>query len=85
MSDAVVEHNYAILCELYSVYSAIVSKMYSNTDVYMNSSHNIDELLRQIESRPITWKYYVQQPIKFSRDFEDLIIFIDDAYINKNG
>lgn len=83
MSDSVVEHNYRVLCELYSIYTVVMSSVYSNS--CSDSSFCLDDLLRQIENYPITWKFYVQQQFKFSQDFEDLIIFNDGSHINKNG
>jgi hypothetical protein len=84
MHDSTVEHNYSVLCELYSVYTSIVSSIYSKISS-VDDSICIDDLLRKIESYPITWKFYAQQSFKFSQDFEDLIIFKDDSHINKNG
>lgn len=83
MCNSVVEHNYRILCDLYSIYTTLVSNMCS--DSYTNYSYYIDDVLRQIESYPITWKFYANQRFKFSQDFEDLVIFIDSDYINNNG
>lgn len=83
MSDSVVEHNYNVLCDLYVIYVSIVSSICSDSSV--NDSQYIDDILRLIECYPITWKYYAQQSLKFSQDFEDLIIFKDSSYINRNG
>jgi hypothetical protein len=84
MYDSTVEHNYSVLCELYSVYTSIVSSICSKNSS-VDDSLCIDDILRKIESYPITWKFYAQQSFKFSQDFEDLIIFKDDSHINKNG
>lgn len=83
MSDSVVEHNYSVLCDLYAIYTSIVSSVCSNSPI--NDSRCIDDILCLIECYPITWKYYAQQSFKFSQDFEDLIIFKDNSYINRNG
>lgn len=84
MYDSTVEHNYSILCELYSVYTSIVTSICSKNSS-VDDSLCIDDILRKIESYPITWKFYAQQSFKFSQGFEDLIIFKNDSYINKNG
>ncbi len=84
MYDSTVEHNYSILCELYSIYTSVVSSIYSKNSS-VDDSLCVDDILCKIESYPITWKFYAQQPFKFSQDFEDLIIFKDGSHINKNG
>lgn len=83
MSDSVVKHNYSVLCYLYTIYTSVVSSVCSNSPV--NYSRCIDDILCLIECYPITWEYYTQQSFKFSQDFEDLIIFKDSSYINRNG
>ena len=42
----------------------------------------IEKELQEIENYPISWSYYKLQEVKFTSDFESLVIFKDDKYLN---
>ena len=72
------EHNYCILCKLYKKYkSAIhVVKHYDPTLCTLNIKvAEVNTIMQEIEKFPISWEFYNKQNLKFSHDFENLVIF----------
>jgi len=89
MTSSIVESNYKMLCILYISYKSIIEDI-ENIAKYFDSNFRVNNklsilnfLLQKIEKYPITWKFYTQQHFKFNREFEDLVIFIDESNIYK--
>lgn len=74
------EIRFKILNSLYERYTLAISIASNNSSKpsYANAKVNeLDTILEEIEKYPISWSYYNSQPIKFSQDFENLIIFYE--------
>lgn len=76
--DSTNETYYRVLCRLYSRYKLAVKIATENAyekpiaDAKVNE---LDSILLEIEKYPIPWSYYDRQSIKFTQDFESLVIF----------
>ena len=83
--DLLNDIRYKILCKLYNRYRSAISVALSNlnekqiADAKMNE---LDSILCEIEKYPISWSFYKNQSIKFSSDFESLVIFYDSKYLD---
>ena len=84
--DIINEVRYKILLELYYEYRTAINTVLNNInkqdDIADNKVREIDSILAEIESYPISWHYYKQQKVQFSHEFENLIIFYDDKISN---
>lgn len=73
------EINYKYLCVLYNKYKAIIKEIEEAAKDYNKRCDNkfiiLNNILREIEYYPVSWKYYNCQTVKFNYDFENLIIF----------
>lgn len=78
------EIRYKILCKLYTRYKLAIKIALDNAnerpiaDAKMNE---LESILQEIEKYPISWSYYKNQEMKFTLDFESLVIFKDDKGI----
>ena len=83
--DLLNEIRYKILCKLYNRYKLAIKIVLDNVnekpiaDAKMNE---LDSILQEIENYPISWSYYKLQEVQFTSDFESLVIFKDDKYLN---
>lgn len=83
--DLLNEIRYKILCKLYNRYKLAIKIALDNVnekpiaDAKMNE---LDSILQEIENYPISWSYYKLQEVQFTSDFESLVIFKDDKYLN---
>lgn len=83
--DLLNETRYKILCKLYNRYKLAIKIALDNVnekpiaDAKMNE---LDSILQEIENYPISWSYYKLQEAQFTSDFESLVIFKDDKYLN---
>ena len=79
------ESNYITLCKLHDRYkylvTSIVKNAYSRPVPSMKMSE-LNSILKEIETLPISWKFYRDQHNKFVQDFEDLVIFYDKSDID---
>lgn len=69
--------NYNKLCKLYNRYKYAMKNILDNAYV-LKPNHRLcelDNIVRSIEKYPISWDYYTSQQLRFSQEFEDLIIF----------
>lgn len=74
------DDKYRALCKLYSKYKNAIKIAVDNKyndKLSENKMFELDAVLQDVERYPIQWKYYKNQPIQFSSDFENLIIFSD--------
>lgn len=69
--------NFKEICKLYHQYKSAVDNIVK--DAYPNPNNSrlcqLNKILQRIEKLPISWKFYENQSIRFSKEFEDLIIF----------
>ena len=83
--DIVNMYRYKVLCKLYSKYKndikTVLENVY-NDDISDCKINELDVILKEIEKYPISWKFYNEQDVKFSSDFEHLIVFTDDIKIS---
>ena len=74
------EDKYRALCKLYSKYKNAIKIAVDNKyndKLSENKMYELDAVLQDVERYPMSWKYYKNQPIQFSSDFENLVIFSD--------
>ena len=82
--DLLNEIRYKTLCKLYNRYKLAIKIALENVnekpiaDAKMNE---LDSILQEIENYPISWSYYKLQEVQFTSDFESLVIFKDDKYL----
>ena len=79
------ESNYVTLCKLHDRYKYLVTSIVKNAYAKPVPSVKMNELnsiLKEIETLPISWKFYREQCNKFVQDFEDLVIFYDKSDID---
>ena len=81
MSNSIVKYNYKALRGIYNVYLGMVSDTRLQATVIY--TRQIDNIFSLIERYPITWEYYLRRGFKFSKEFEDLVVFKSSDYINK--
>lgn len=76
---------YNALCKLYNRYKLAVKIALDNVyekPIADTKVNEIDVILQEIERYPISWSFYRHQSQKFSIEFENLIVFMDDQYLN---
>ena len=74
------EIRFKILCKLYTRYKAAVKiavERASDHPIADAKVNELDAILLQIEKYPIPWSFYMKQDVRFSAEFENLIIFKD--------
>ena len=69
--------NFKGLCKLYCQYKSAIYNIVKNAYSNPNNSRlcQLNKILRRVEKFQVSWKFYENQSIKFSKEFEDLIIF----------
>jgi hypothetical protein len=69
--------NFKGLCKLYRQYKSAIDNIVKNAYSNPNNSRlcQLNKILRRVEKFQVSWKFYENQSIKFSKEFEDLIIF----------
>lgn len=83
--DLLNDIRYKILCKLYNRYKSAISVILSNLNkksIANAKMNELDSIMCEIEKYPISWSFYKNQSIKFSSDFENLVIFYDSKYLN---
>lgn len=78
------EIRYKILCRLHQQYLLAIKTVVEN--VYSKSIANpkvyeLDNILQEIETLPISWEFYKHQKVKFVPDFENLVVFTGNENI----
>lgn len=80
------EVRYKILCKLYVRYKLAIKSALENAnkddDVADEKMSELDYILQEVEKFPIPWSYYKNQEMRFSQDFECLVIFKEDKISN---
>lgn len=72
------KYNYKLLCKLYNRYKKAVNIAIKNAKFrpIANAKVNeIESILEKIERYPVSWSYYSKQKLKFSPEFEFMVIF----------
>lgn len=80
-SNILNEVRYKILCKLYNRYKTAIHIALVNVNdkpIADEKVNELDRILCEIEKYPISWNFYKLQEVKFSSDFENLVIFYDD-------
>lgn len=69
---------YRILLKLYKKYKSSIKivKVHSLTNCVLDFKvDELNQIMQEVEKFPLSWKFYSAQKFKFSRDFENLLIF----------
>lgn len=70
--------NYNSLLKLFSKYEKLVNTIINNVNDVKSDGKvdKLEDILSEVERKPLSWRFYSKQKIKFSHEFEDLILFI---------
>ena len=75
------EIRYGILCKLFNKYKSAIQTALTNLhkkSIADEKMKELDIIIQEVEKYPISWKFYKNQSIQFSQDFESLVIFYDE-------
>ena len=80
MKNTSYKSNYYELCKLHEKYRQLVHSIVINAYLnrcIKNEALELDKIMKAVETLPLSWDFYKKQRVKFTQEFESLVIFFN--------